>query len=301
MTFCPPERRSIITASDAPIILGVSPHHDATWLYAYKLGLIEDSDNAAKAMGRRLEPVVLDLLREKHPQLRITANADTVIAPAPYGATPDGIAYTSSPVGDPWKGTLRSHVVEAKVAMWLTPEAFAGGPPPQFIAQCQHQMAVCGTDKALLGCLISGGTTGGLIFKSAQLHRNESFIRGMLAKEAEFHDRVMRQLGPPVAAGSDKESTLKALTAVHQEPLPQVVTLPPDAASWWSMLERCRKESMEIKRGDRQLRIALLSAMGPSALGMLPDGRVIRVKVTRDKRTGKPVRKLRLFRPGDSL
>jgi putative phage-type endonuclease len=299
VSFCPPERRSIITASDAPIILGVSPHHDATWLYAYKLGLIEDSDNAAKAMGRRLEPVILDLLREKH-RLEIYSNVTLIDGPVPWmKATPDGGVDTDQRI--PPHEDRMTHVVEAKAALWLSPTQWSGGPPPQFIAQCQHQMAVCGTDRALLGCLISAGTAGGLLFKSVEMHRNESFIKGMLAKEAEFHDRVTRQLGPPVTAGSDKESTLKALAAIYPVGAPTVATLPADAVQWWSLLEHNRKQTQELRRMDRQVRIALQASMGAASLGLLPDGRALHLKITRDKRTGKPVRKLRLFRPGDSL
>lgn len=291
MTFCPEERRSIVTASDAPIVLGVSPHHDATWLYAYKLGLIEDSDNDVKAMGRRLEPVILGLLRERYPKLSIDSNRDLHMEDR-LGATPDGFAWAKD--GD------YSHVVEAKAAMWLTPTDWGSGPPPQFIAQCQHQMHVCGVDRALLGCLISAGTRG-LLFRSAEMFRNESFIKGMIQKESEFLDRVEGKLGPPVPLGTDKDSTLKALAAVYPIAMPEYVHLPEEAAVEWTELERCRKEMLALRSKDKRIRIQFYAAIGRASLGLLPDGRAIHAKVTRNKNTGKVSRKLRLFRPGDTL
>ena len=70
-------RRQDITASVAGALLGVHPKSSPFQLWAEKTGLVpetDDEETPAMKRGRRLEPVVIQIIREEHPTWGIKAN-----------------------------------------------------------------------------------------------------------------------------------------------------------------------------------------------------------------------------------
>lgn len=147
------ERRHGVGSSDAPIILGLTSWSSRVRLHAEKTGKVGESftDTEKTAMGRRMEPVILELLVEAlegeghkvegglldgrliknqaKPWLRATCDAAIQV---------DGLGYT----------------VEVKNSdRW---EDWSEGPPPAYAVQCQHQMAVTGQARMLLCVLVRG-------------------------------------------------------------------------------------------------------------------------------------------------
>lgn len=89
-------RRQDLTASEIGAAAGCSPWATPLEVYGRKKGWLHDvADNAAMQRGRLLEPVALEMLRERRPEW-------TVVQPDIYlrdpelrlGGTPDAIAYT---------------------------------------------------------------------------------------------------------------------------------------------------------------------------------------------------------------
>lgn len=90
-------RHQDCTASEIGAVAGCSPYKTPLEVYGQKRGWLPEAvDNAAMQRGRLLEPVALEMLRERRPEW-------TVVQPNTYlrdpdlrlGGTPDAIAYTS--------------------------------------------------------------------------------------------------------------------------------------------------------------------------------------------------------------
>src|SRR3990167_10286820 len=78
-------RRQGLGASDAPVILGLSPWKTPLALYAEKLGLeIEEPEQTeAMAWGLRLQPVIIAAFQEQNPERVAIAKQEFVIDRSP--------------------------------------------------------------------------------------------------------------------------------------------------------------------------------------------------------------------------
>jgi hypothetical protein len=89
-------RRNVIGASEIAALVGVHEYLTYYGLWAHKAGKLppdEDNDNGAMERGRRLEPVAVDMLRDRNPTWRVEAPrshyADHTFG---IGCTPDVLA-----------------------------------------------------------------------------------------------------------------------------------------------------------------------------------------------------------------
>src|SRR5258707_14941499 len=89
-------RRRGITASEIAVVMGLSSYSSPFALYHQKTGMLPGQDDSmAMALGRHLESFVVELFRERHPDL-IVGNRDGRYLFAhperPWQmATPDGL------------------------------------------------------------------------------------------------------------------------------------------------------------------------------------------------------------------
>lgn len=109
-------RRQDVTASVAAAVLNAHPYTTAFGLWAEKIGKLDgegEGETAAMERGRLLEPVALQLLRERQPSWRVEQPGVYLRDPAArLGATPDAYAWDPEREGF---GVVQVKSVEASV------------------------------------------------------------------------------------------------------------------------------------------------------------------------------------------
>lgn len=181
-------RRNFIGASDAPIIMGVSPWRTPLELYREKLGITgPQAENEAMAEGKRLE----SLARKTYELL--------------YGISSPAKRFFSSEY--PWMmasldGCSAScECVEIKCGISSHSLALKGEIAPYYIPQLQHQMYVAGIhyiwyfsyrsddDCVILKCM-----------------RDDKYIAEMIKKEVEFWNMLQTHTEPEM---TNKDITVR--------------------------------------------------------------------------------------------
>ena len=175
------DRRKYIGASDAPIIMGVSPWRTPYDLWLDKLGLSEDQpDNFAMKRGREMEPIARDAYTV---MTGIVCEPRKIVHKTiPYMmANFDGIADDES------------ITVEIKCPGREDHELAKDGViPEKYLPQLQHQLEVIGHNRLHYFSYRDGD--GVLI----EVTKDEEFISELLAKEKEFWDYVQSATAPPL-------------------------------------------------------------------------------------------------------
>lgn len=174
-------RRDKIGASDASIVLGISPWSSPLQLYEEKLGIRSPKDlTAAMARGMDLEEkarIAYERLSGKlvFPQVRVHPHFEWCIASL------DGMTMDER------------HIVEIKVPGQKTHEmAKAGKVPDHYYSQLQHQMFVTNLKSA--DYFSFDGESGMLIV----VERDESFIANMVKEELKFMECLINMSPPPL-------------------------------------------------------------------------------------------------------
>lgn len=258
-------RRTAIGASEAPIILGVSPFKRPVALFAEKLGAVEpEPQTEAQRWGLKHEPNIAERYVEE------TGHA-----------LRDPGRYTLRRSRDvPWMVATLDRIIlraddrpavpaplELKTRKWVKEGAWEDEPPVDVLVQVQHQLAVTGWQWAAVAVLI-----GGSEFRRFVVPRHEGFIAKLLVAEHAFMECLKAKELPTIDAS---EKTREALRALYPKETPGlVVNLPGEAVDW----DRERLEAIaavkhweESKRGAEN---KLLAALGEAETGVLPNGTV---------------------------
>lgn len=171
-------RRTKIGASDAPIIMGVSPWKTPYQLWAEKLGIGQEQEETSGMMyGKKMEPEIRKAISE---ELGIDVEPRVIFHPmhAFMMASLDGISL----LGD---------IYEIKVANKEDHEiARSGNIPDKYFPQCQHQMSCAGVSSMTYVSYNSGEII------SVTVEADSDYINDMIAKEKEFF-RCMTEFDPP--------------------------------------------------------------------------------------------------------
>ncbi|MEK6880024.1 MAG: lambda exonuclease family protein [Nanoarchaeota archaeon] len=172
-------RRSRIGASDAPIIMGVSP-----WKTPYKLWVEKISNtnntyvNKSMSRGIELEEDARKLFQEMSgfivkPDVRVHPEYDWMIASL------DGIDES------------KKIIVEIKCPNTVDHSLAKNGEiPKKYIPQLQHQMEVCQVDMAYYFSF--DGKQGVIV----NVHRDENYIKNLMFKEKEFYSCMQNFISP---------------------------------------------------------------------------------------------------------
>lgn len=191
-----------IGGSEAAAAVGLSPWQSILDLWKIKTGaeLPRDlSGNAYVDQGVQMEPVLRDLYRKLHPEY--------IIEHHPYD-----ILYQED---RPWlfasldgeiieRDTNRKGVLEVKTA---TPNGRAGwekwnngNMPPQYYAQCAHQLLATGFDFVRLFACLYTATNGDMTLRQYEIERDEiaEDMTCLLQGEERFMSYVRRGTMPPL-------------------------------------------------------------------------------------------------------
>jgi putative phage-type endonuclease len=177
-------RKDHIGASDAPVIMQVSPYATPYELWLEKLSIKEKEDNWGMEQGRIKEPIARAELEKQtglmfmptvrfHPQYKwMMASLDAIDLEEKY------IAEIKCP-------GLEDHSI-----------AEAGKVPEKYFPQIQHQLEVTGLEMAYY---FSFHASVGVLVK---VPRDDKYIKNMIEKEQEFYECV-QQLNPPKITDRD--------------------------------------------------------------------------------------------------
>jgi len=172
-------RKNKIGASDAPIIMGVSPWKTPFELFNDKLGLSNDQNlTAPMQRGIDLEPIARKKFENQtgimvFPEVRIHSKYDWMMASL------DGVDISGKTA------------VEIKCPGEIDHQlALQGKIPDKYIPQLQHQMYVLGIE--VMYYFSYSNESSNLL----QINIDDKYIDVLLYKEKEFYDRLQR-LDPP--------------------------------------------------------------------------------------------------------
>lgn len=177
-------RKNHIGASDAPIIMGVSPYTTPYELWLDKLGLAKDKIvTASMQRGNQLEPKAREIFQahtgiEMIPKVIVHPDISYMMASL------DGISSEGFAVEIKCPGAI-DHA-----------SALNGEVPEKYIPQLQHQMEVCGLEWIFYFSF--DGENG----KILEVKRDQNYIDKMLIKEKEFWDCVLN-FEPPEFTSKD--------------------------------------------------------------------------------------------------
>jgi len=181
-------RKNKIGASDAPIIMGVSPWKTPYQLWEEKLDLAPQPEmNAAMRRGHELEPIARQAYNDYTGNC---AEPEVVIHPERKWmmASLDGISLD------------RSIVVEIKCAGKRDHDiAASGNVPEKYYPQLQHQLAVIGVNRLHYFSYTDDS------FHLVEVERDDKYINKLYAKEGEFWNQLQNFEAPSLSDADFQE------------------------------------------------------------------------------------------------
>ena len=156
-----------IGASDAPVVMGVSPFKTINQLWKEKVLGAKQQDNWHMARGRALEPLALDFFMSETGYLVESQKCYEHPERNWMRATMDGI------------NEKEKVLVEIKSCRFLHEEV-----PVHYYPQLQHQMEVVGYDSMYY--VSYDGRNG----KILHVKKNEEYIADLVKKEEEFWEKI---------------------------------------------------------------------------------------------------------------
>lgn len=174
-------RRNGLGASEVAAILGLSKWQTPLSVYLSKMGVPNEIDPDLAYFGHKLEPVIAQWVRDKHPEVgEVTAGFSARSVEWPW--------LTASP--DYMIGDLP---LEVKTSSAFSKDDWAGGVPLFYQTQSQTQQAVLGSDGGWLAVL-HGGNSPELFW----VPRDQEFIEDHLVPKSKafWEDHVLPQIPP---------------------------------------------------------------------------------------------------------
>src|SRR6185503_3402644 len=184
-------RRNFIGASDAPIIMGVSPWKSPLQLYREKAGInTQQQENRAMARGTHLE----DEARKKFESIMLLEMPAKRLFSKTYEwmmASLDGFNDGSRTAVEIKCPGMAAHAMAMK-----------GEIPEYYIPQLQHQMYVAELESIYYFSYMSENN-----HKIIECMRDDSYIEKMIEKELKFWDCIQNMVEPEM---TDKDFEIKS-------------------------------------------------------------------------------------------
>jgi putative phage-type endonuclease len=199
-------RKTVITATDCPAILGSSPWSTEFKCWQKKLGLIEEEkSNEAMERGKKLEPIIRERFIRKY-GINMTP---IVIESSEYeflGASLDGLSDCDNYILEIKTGGHKLHKM-----------AEDGIIPEYYMHQMQHQLLVTGAQK----CFYQVGGEDKTKDIVIEVYPNPNFANLFMPKAREFWKNVAFMEAPPLADSDYKNmnenDACKKYAQIYQE------------------------------------------------------------------------------------
>lgn len=281
------ERRQGIGASDAAVILGLSPWKSALALFAEKAGLVDTDDRELteyQKWGHRLEDAVATGYGEETGRHVIKPANPFAISRHPevgfMQATLDRRQQLVDGCEMPSKFVVTAGhtqgVLECKTTAFHKGDEWEEEAPLLYQVQVQHQMFAANFTWGSLAVLIGGNR-----FKYDDLQRNDAFLRYLVQRCQEFWDRVQSGNAPPA---DGHEATRAALHRMFpRETDPEPVLLPDDSIAWDEARVAGKAKLDEAQAEIDLAENRLKQALGDHVAGVTPSGITYTWKATPKK------------------
>lgn len=250
-------RSDLLTASDVSAVLGLNPYKSPLELWMEKTGNAPGQvQTEPMEMGLRMEPVILDLYRDRTGRVAKPFQRLCVSRTAPWlGATCD--AWTLIDGEDA--------PVELKNASVYVGEDWAEGVAEYYLPQVMTQMLVMGSRRASVGCLIGGNR-----FVWADVEWDQALADRILSEGAAFMETI-KNGAPPAPDGS--ESSARALAARFPKEEPgKVIALDQRAVELDALIRSCQDGAKAFEASAELARQELKTLIGDAHKGVLPGG-----------------------------
>lgn len=246
-----------IGSSEAPVILGVSPHETPWGLWAKKVGLItpEQAESEAMAWGTRLQGEVLHAFAEQeHMVIYEEQKTHRHFMRTWQRATPDGFCMRYRAQHDDDSGVL----VEIKCVVHQVPPV----PRVDWIVQCLHQrLTVPNVNEQQLVAF------GGLRMISWEIPWHQRAMDRVLREEEKFLELVEKQIPPPV-----KAEDAGVLNRAWPWPKPRAIALPAELLGCDAVLVEADRQIKAWKDMQAGAEAQIKTALGEAEQGILPNG-----------------------------
>ena len=259
-------RSTGIGASEAAVVLGISPWQSPLSLYFQKRGEIPDQfENKQMSMGKKLEALVIEMYAEQTGRAVYPNKCIYRIPKKPHIlATPD--AFTDENGG-----------VEAKTAVYAGVKKWDDEVPIHYQAQAQHQMLVLGWNWVDFPVLKSG-----VDFEIYRVERDEKVIRDIEAAVDRFWTQVQEGIAPEA---DGHEATSKALAAFYGSSDPDsVLECDPAVLEIVESLERVKAKQKDLEESRAFFENRLKALLGKHEIALVDGKKAFSWKVS--ERTG---------------
>lgn len=268
------ERAHGIGASEVAAACGFCPFQQPIELYAKKrAGIegkppVEEPPSIQMRHGTHNEPLVKQLFVEWNggqPLLDANPPLYRVLRHMHRFASPDAIVSPSV-------------LLECKTASAYGADKWGDGDeiPLNYLAQVQYQMGVMNAHKCFVAVLI-----GNSDFRVYEIERNDATIHGLFAKVDEFWQRVVD--GNPPEVDYSRDGAYAAIKSSLTKITGSVCELTEDLGVKWLRAEKIASLIGRLEKMRDALKAEVVYSMGDNYGAMLPDGRMVRRKMTQRK------------------
>lgn len=197
------DRAGFIGSSDAAAVLGISPWKSPYELYLEKVGeapkQVEEQNVKAKTRGKRLEPYIMDMLRDEH---QVTITSRNVIHHDPELPYLRAEIDAEREYRAPWSDKIGLGSIEAKTVHPFKLREWGAEDSDQipvwYTAQAMHGIMVTGRDHTLFAVLIGDD------LRLYRVERDPEIIKGLREKEIAFwNNHVLPRVPPPATTVKD--------------------------------------------------------------------------------------------------
>ncbi len=254
-----------ITGTDVGAILGVSPFSSAYRIWAIKTGQIKDEvkQNQAMRLGQLLEPALLQLFKEEHPEMDVFEVGTYSHEGYPFMiANPDGLA---------WEGD-KLWIIEIKTSRKYWDEI-----PRHYIAQVLHYADVFSADGIKIVSYAGGNYQEWTVdFSDFEIEFQREAVREF------WEDNISSGVEP---SWDGSKATYEVIRELARPGDPEVSA---ELGYLGVQLANAQQESARVEAELRQLKSAALAQMGEAKFGMVSnEGESYLVATKRQRGEGK--------------
>lgn len=269
------DRTKYIGGSDIASILGVSPYRDIVSLWMDKIRpRVENGQNAAaKRRGSRLEPYILDMIREEHGLQIVAANQRYVDSELPFLAAEIDFEYFDKDTGQVENGEIKT-VHPFKMKEWG--EIGTDELPLHYVAQVQHGMGVKNARRCRTFALIGDD------LKPYLVERDDELIAAMREKASDFWaNHVLPKVQPPM--DYDHKDVLETLKRLYPGTDGTIIQATAMHEHWRAVIETSKEMRDHYEAILAGARAHLLADMGNASAIAFNDGKAFARKVISKK------------------
>lgn len=254
-------RHKGIGASDAPVILGLSPWASPYSLWCEKINPPMDLDsNLAMRIGADIEKTISEIYQKETGHRLTNPGRYTISSHADYPWMLATIDRDAAHVdGFDGEGVAEiKNVTEYKLGDWKE------GAPLLYQVQLQHQLAVTGRAWGVLIALVGGNKLIHHFYR-----RDNRLIAAMIPKLERFHECCHRRTCPPM---DGHEATREALERTHPFDTADAVALDAGLKAHQSRLAEITVLAKQLEEEEQALKNEIRASIGNGCAGYLPDG-----------------------------